>query len=163
MKVDWKKVAASPGYKSLKAAYIDSVQDSEKFSRKHNRNAMRVKKEYLDRFNWIINRAKHYAHIQGVTLDIILNQLEEKRQYGWFNYYDNYNQPKVYAPTSRKRAGINAIRKAEKSSRWGHHKKFSKHRVCNEIMRLDRLRVKDSKRKPRWHKRMKEFRKKCGI
>ena len=61
-KIDWKKVAASPGYKSLKAAYVKDVQQAHTYTKRFNRNPMRDKAVFLCKFKWVIGRAVYYAH-----------------------------------------------------------------------------------------------------
>lgn len=89
MNIDWKAVARSPGYRSLKAAYMHDVHDAGRHP-----NPMRKKAELLKKFRWVIGRALHYAHHTGEPLEKILNQWEFKRDYWWINYYGEYKQPK---------------------------------------------------------------------
>jgi hypothetical protein len=94
MKINWKEVSKSPGYKSLKAAYIKDVIEAEEYRAKHG-SSSRGKAEFLKRFNWVISRAKHYSHVQGIPLSQVLNKWEAGRDYWWFNYYQDCNQPKL--------------------------------------------------------------------
>lgn len=89
MKVDWKQVASSPGYKSLKAALIRDIGG--------NRRNMsgRSKKEMYTRFKWIIARAQHYAHVQNRPLSGVLNEWEDKRSSWWFGHYSESSYPKL--------------------------------------------------------------------
>lgn len=91
MKIDWKEVSKSEGYRSLKAAYIKDVQNSKK-----QKYPMRDKEEFLKHFNWVINRAKHYAVKKNISIIVVLNEWESKRKYWWLNYYKNCNQPKIH-------------------------------------------------------------------
>lgn len=91
--INWKHLATTKGYKSLKAAYIHDVRDAVARKQKFGR-AMRDKAEFLKLFNWVINRAKHYSHHTGKPIDIILNEWEEKRTYWWLNFYQDCRQPK---------------------------------------------------------------------
>lgn len=88
MDIDWKVVAQSPGYKSLKAAYIFDV---------HSRRHMyaRDKEERYKKFQWVIGRAQHYADHTSLRLEEVLNQWEHKRDYWWVNFYQECNQPKL--------------------------------------------------------------------
>ena len=164
MDIDWKVVCQSLGYKSLKAAYTKDVQDAEATRRRGHR-PMRDKAKFKKHFDWVISRAKHYAARHRVTLDVILNQWEAGRDYWWLNYYQDCRQPKAYSwRTRRLYPATNGIRKLAKESWGGSSSKFSKHSVCREIMREDRLRVEAERtRKGRWCKarkiREKEIRK----
>lgn len=149
MKVDWKYVSKTTGYLSLKAAYVHDVQESEKNKRRFG-HAMRNKPEFLRLFNWVISRAKHYAQIQNVTIDVILNEWENKRNYWWLNYYGDSRQPKSHSG-SMKSMGLNGIRKEYHGGRWqiGHHtEQENKNRVCEYIMREQKNH--STKTKPRW-------------
>ena len=66
---------------------------------------MRDKKELYDHFQWVINRAKHYANFINTPIENVLNDWEEKRKYWWLNYYQDGNQPKFYS-NSLKKIGI---------------------------------------------------------
>jgi hypothetical protein len=91
MKINWKHLATTPGYRSLKAAYIRDVQKATRSAR-----PMRDKTEFLKKFIWVIGRAKHYAQHFEVPIAIILNEWESKRNYWWLNYYQECNQPKFH-------------------------------------------------------------------
>ena len=94
MNIDWKKVAASPGYKSLKAAYIHDVQESERYRARLGRKPMREKEEFLRKFKWVIGRAMYYAHKYNRPIEAILWSWESDRNYWWLNYYQEGRQPK---------------------------------------------------------------------
>ena len=105
MQIDWKYLATTKGYQSLKAAYISDVQEATKDS-----HPMRKKEELLRHFQWVINRAKHYAHHTGEPMQVILKRWEEKRSYWWLNYYQDCSQPK-FTSKSIKQMSVNGIRK----------------------------------------------------
>ena len=86
MKIDWKHLATTEGYKSLKNDVIRDIKSKRTFNSKEN---------LWNRFHWIINRAKHYAHETGLTIENILNQWEAKRNYWWVNYYQESNFQKL--------------------------------------------------------------------
>lgn len=90
MKVNWKQFSQSPGYRSLKAAYIRDVQNAAK-----RKCPMRDKQEFFNHFNWVIGRALHYAHVLGTTPDIVLNAWEMRRSYWWLNFYQENEFPKL--------------------------------------------------------------------
>lgn len=96
MKINWKKVAASPGYKSLKAAYIKDVQEFQQYEGRFGQKPMRDKEDFLRKFKWVIGRAMHYAYATESSIEFILNHWEEKRNYWWLNYYQDSHQPKYY-------------------------------------------------------------------
>ena len=50
-------------------------------------------KRCMDKFNWIIERAKHYGEKLGLNWDDVLNSWEEDRKYWYMNYYQECNQP----------------------------------------------------------------------
>lgn len=90
MKINWKEVAQTEGYISLKKQYARAVHDAGS-----RRNPMRDKAELLKHFNWIIGRAEHYAHKQGKGIEVILAEWESHRTYCWLNYYQECRQPKL--------------------------------------------------------------------
>ena len=92
--INWKHVAKSPGYKSLKAAYIRDVKNSTESKRR----SMRDKAEFLRKFQWVIARATHYAYKHNVRIEVILNEWEAARNYWWLNYYQDCMQPKIRKP-----------------------------------------------------------------
>jgi len=82
MKINWKELAKSKGYKSLKM----NISDTAIFSNK---------KEDYKKFQWVINRAKHYANYTELSIETILDSWESKRSYSWVNYYQDCNQPRL--------------------------------------------------------------------
>ena len=96
MKIDWKALSKSPGYISLKSAYIKDVMKATK-----RPNPMRKKEELLKLFNWVIARAQHYAHHHQTRIDLVLLGWETDRTFWWLNYYQEGRQPKL--PSGRPR------------------------------------------------------------
>lgn len=94
MKIDWKVVAQSPGYKSLKAAYIRDTHEAGQYQAR-GRRPMRSKQEFLKLFQWVIGRAQHYAVRQCRSVEEVLNEWEAGRTYWWLNYYGEGRQPKL--------------------------------------------------------------------
>lgn len=86
MKIDWKHLATTPGYISLKKAYTQDIT-----------KGYRSKKESYRKFKWVISRAIHYANHTGKSLERVLNVWESKRDYWWLNYYQESNQPKFHS------------------------------------------------------------------
>lgn len=138
MKIDWKHLSTTKGYKSLKAAYTNDIQKK-----------YRSKKELLNLFNWVINRAKHYAHNSDKSLEEVLNKWEDNRTYWWLNYYQECKQPKKHSKALKPK-GINAYRKSmcRKSFFYHYKQPDRKHKVCKLIMQIQRDASK--KKKPRW-------------
>ena len=141
MKIDWKHVATTPGYVSLKAAYTHDVREAAR--KKHQ---MRKKAEFLKLFNWVINRAKHYAYHVGVPIDSILNDWEENRSYWWLNYYQEGKQPKFHSK-AKKPIGIKGIRNSYKSCSF-YGPVQVKHRV-NDFIKNEHKNS-STKKKKRW-------------
>lgn len=90
MKIDWKKLAQSPGYKSLKAAYIRDVHEAGQSKR-----PMRKKAEFLKLFRRVIGMAQHYAVRTGKPVEQVINEWEEKRDYWWLNFYSEHHLSKL--------------------------------------------------------------------
>lgn len=90
MKVDWKLFSKTPGYKSLKEAYMRDSREAGKEKR-----PMRNKEEFYKHFQWVIARCLHYASKQNRQPWDVLNDWESKRTYWWLNYYQDGNQPKI--------------------------------------------------------------------
>lgn len=130
MKIDWKAVARSPGYRSLKAAYIQDVGPKSL--------AGRSKKTLYQRFQWVINRAKHYAVRLDKSLEEVLNEWESKRDCWWFGYYQETNQPKL--PSGKPR-NVRQMKPESywRSSRWSSQKETFQ-RIRRERTRFAKLR-----------------------
>jgi hypothetical protein len=94
MKIDWKKVSASPGYISLKTAYIKDVQESERYRMRFKRRPMREKAEFYRHFKWVISRAMYHANRLNRPIEDILWSWESDRKGWWLNYYQDCRQPK---------------------------------------------------------------------
>ena len=140
MKVDWKHLATTPGYLSLKDALIQNAMGVRRHNRPTDLAADRKK------FYWVIGRAQHYAYHKGKSIEFFLNEWEEKRDYTWHNFYQDSNQPLLHT-YSRKESGINGIRKYYK--KWSKHSNTSvKSRMCDVI--ADRNKKSSVKVKPRW-------------
>lgn len=70
------------GYEKLKKAVEKDVADSQG-------------ERCIDKFNWIIDRAKHYGEKLGLNWEAVLDSWEEDRTYWYMNYYQECNQPKL--------------------------------------------------------------------
>jgi hypothetical protein len=154
MKIDWKTVCQSAGYKSLKAEYTRSMQRLQRYTgTKNTWYVEREKKELKDKFQWVIARATHYAHHINTTIDVILNDWEEKRSYSWQNYYQESNQPKLNKSVFvKQRKTLNWLKFELKTSNSPRSKIYAKRRRFDFILEEQK---KNSKRKgklARWSK-----------
>ena len=94
MKIDWKKVSQSKGYKSLKGAYIKDAKTAT------TRGSLRSKQEYYKRFQLVIGKAKNYSYHTGKPIEEILLEWENRRDYWWFSFYNHYKPPKLTGSVS---------------------------------------------------------------
>lgn len=151
MQIDWKALAQTEGYKSLKAAYNRDVQAIAKQGR-----PMRNKEEFLKKFRWVIARAQHYAVRRDTTVASVLKSWEAARDYWWMNFYRDGHMPKL--PSGKPRN----VRwpKPSKANSWGltHIERFK--RLRRERHQLA-VKAREQKGKPaRWgaaRKRVKRF------
>lgn len=138
MKIDWKYIATTPGYVSLKATLVKELTG--RFANRSNA---------YERFNWIIARAKHYANQRGTTLDVILNEWEEERSYNWYSFYSNHNKPKL--GTGTKPVGIRGVLKYYINN--GNSRAEIKRKMCHYISQKNK--AASTKVKQRWSSRKK--------
>ena len=148
MKIDWKHLARTKGYQSLKAAYSYDVQ-----------NSRRTKEELLRHFNWVMGRAKHYALQQARSIEDVLNEWEANRDYWWLNFYQESNQPKLVR--TLKPRGIKGFRAYMKTHTFYGNAVDRKHRINNEIQLKQRQT--SNKKKKRWTTSEKAHYKKYGY
>ena len=85
-KLNWKVIAASEGYKSLKAAYVRDVQDAQKQIRL-GRTPHRTKKTFRQRFTQAIGFAMKYSNKWGIPIEEVLLHWETIRGGWWLNFY----------------------------------------------------------------------------
>lgn len=98
MKVNFKELSKSEGYKCLKAAVLsDCMEGQGCFNINGCDKPGRVKcfHRYCDRFRWVIGRATHYSCKTGISVAELLNTWESDRSYWYMNYYQDGNQPKL--------------------------------------------------------------------
>lgn len=126
MKVDWKKVAASAGYISLKAAYIKDVKKDQDAALRHGCRPFRSKEEFRRKFKWVIGRAVHYAHIYNRPVESFLWMWESDRDYWWLNYYQEGRQPKKHSNSLRPRNYKGRVKSKKKPPRWSKQYKASR-------------------------------------
>lgn len=144
MKVNWKQLAQSPGYKSLKAAYIRDVQRYAKHPR-----PMRNKEEYLQLFRKVIARAQHHSIRTGEPIEAILKNWESNRDYGRLNYYQDRVIGKLPSGRPRNIHHQKPETYLKNNSRTSSIDKFK--RIREEKTRFARLlREHELGKKPRW-------------
>lgn len=131
MKIDWKHLASTAGYKSLMKSVTRDVQDANK-QRQRGHRPMRDKEEFMKNFRWVINRAIHYSHHTGRPIHEILNDWESKRDYWWLNYYKEGRQPKLNIKPCEP-MGIRGYRNYLKRQRWGRNQAERNARVLRHI------------------------------
>lgn len=103
MKINWKHLATTSGYKSLKQAMINDIQENIDNAKRSGGKSFRSKKEFRKHFYWVISRAKHYAEHHNKPIEKVLNEWENNRNYWWLNYYQSVNQPLLHnAPNMAK-------------------------------------------------------------
>jgi len=162
MKLDWKRISQSTGYKSLKTVYIKDA------SRWCNN-----KKEYYKDFLEIISKLTHHVYKKGAAPDngkpfniyfnttlfiTILDKWEEKRTYSWRNFYHGNSFNKIHS-NSLKKPGMQQGKKYYKRENlFG--KQFKTKRILQLIQQHQPKR--DEIKKPRWDNerkaRMKAYR-----
>jgi len=152
MKINWKEVAKSKGYRSLKNAYISYVRETHHYSRK-----AKLYKE----FRKVINRAVHYAYHQNRSIIEILDEWEDGRAYCWRNYYylGNGKFKRLNQSSSLKPIGIIGRRKQMKKNIW-YDSQYIKNRICEEIK--EKQSEESTKKKSRWTTKQKAFYKRHG-
>ena len=95
MKIDWKNVAKSIGYKQLKKDVLrDCVKEKNCFNTTGCPKDKPCFHKYCDIFKWTIDKAKHFAHmyrVSGITVRRILNLWESYRNYWYVNWYQDCN------------------------------------------------------------------------
>ncbi|PWE48443.1 hypothetical protein DEM26_18010 [Thioclava sp. NG1] len=80
------------GYKSLRAA-VDKDYAKDRYYQKGGRPFH----DYQAKFDWTVERAKHYGDALGMDPADVLNAWEKGRDYWYMNYYQDANQPKIDA------------------------------------------------------------------
>lgn len=156
MKIDWKFVATTPGYISLKGAYKKDLEKSERERRRSF--ALRKKKEFLTLFNWVINRAKHYAHVEGVGINVILDRWEKDRDYWWLNYYRDAYQPKLKNTYVIKPLRNRGLKKYYSKMHRGDNKRCHVNFFKAILFQQKEDRLPKRKKKPRWSSEYKKSR-----
>jgi len=163
MKIDWKKVAKSPAYISMKACVAEEAKRCAKWKQKPD-------SRYQEAFNFAMNRAKHYAHHLNKTFIEVLEIWEAKRTYNFMNYYSDHNLPKFHS-NRKENWGLRRNLKSIKSD--GFYKK-NKRRKADRIKQIigyfQSRNPKRTGRKARWTihrkhsvKRMREYEAKRNL
>jgi len=142
MKINWKYVAQTKGYKSLKLAYIKDAR------RPHY--CLRKKEELLITFNWIICRAKYHAQYENVSIDTILDRWETERKLWWLSHYTKYAaRTKKHTSSVLYSIGIKGKIKRNNSSIYYKNDPIArKHSNCAII--VHKQKQNSTKKKPRW-------------
>jgi len=109
--INWKQVARSPGYISLKRAYMHDVQKGVDRKVNYGHYPICPKETLYARFQWVIKRAQHYAHATGEPIEKVLNRWEAERDYWWLNYYQEVRQPKIPKGPKLPNMGLQGLRK----------------------------------------------------
>ncbi len=148
MKIDWKYVATTKGYKSLKAAYVHDVQDAEQ-TRSKGRRPMRDKATFLIKFKWVIARATYHAEHEKVTIDVILDRWESKRTYWWLNYYGDYKNQGKYSNNKLKPRGAKGIKASLKEDTFHRNDPIRLQYLVNKHIQI-RQREASTKSPKRW-------------
>ncbi len=142
--INWKHLASTTGYKSLKAAMIVDIQDANK-SRQRGYRPMRDKAEFYIQFRKIIRHATRYANFHEVPVHEVLDKWEEQRGQWWMNYPGLQQQATKLEKS--KPWGLNALRKYWKT--FGHNEaSFARQRVMKHIQE-EQMKV-STKGKARW-------------
>lgn len=144
MNIDWKMVAQSTGYRSLKQSYQNSQMRSGRFKN----NSYELHRQ-TKQFHWVISRAKHYAYHLNTSIEDILNGWEAKRSYNWESYYTDYRFPKLgkTAVTVKPMKRINYIRK---DPYYKNNPEAKRTEVFREILKQQRQNSKRVGDKSRW-------------
>jgi len=114
MKINWKEVASSAGYKLMKAAVA-----------KQYNNRFTNDDRFAEAFNFAINRAKQNIYVacwldnNDYTDDLILklDEWERKRKQSFLSFYSEYNLPKKSSRVL-KTPGIRSRIKYYKQGSW---------------------------------------------
>jgi len=123
MKIDWKHLSTTPGYRSLKAAYIKDVDRAGR-----RKNLIRDKKEFLQKFIWVIGRAQHHAYRSGLSLEFVLNSWEQDRKnYWWFGHYNNSLKPKFHTHNRYNKRSSEKPKSKKNPRRWSALEKKHQH------------------------------------
>lgn len=59
------------------------------------KNKSKSPTECLAKYEWVLQRAEHYAEKTGLTSDEIIDAWENQRNYWYMNYYQDANQPEI--------------------------------------------------------------------
>jgi len=90
--MNFKEFSKSYGYKRLKEEAIFSCKrDREKF----NVNGGGRGDRCSSKFRWVIDLVRHYEHHLKIPAADILDALERQRSYGYMNYYQEANFPRI--------------------------------------------------------------------
>lgn len=144
MKINWKHLATTPGYISLKKAVVEN------FSKKKHRS----KKESYQLFYYVINRAKHYAHHLNKSIEEVLNEWEEKRGHRWIiGYYPCDRHSSCFPKLNKKCATVRpvSLKEAYKKGYFKERDPVRRKKLrCALIVREQQNKSKRKGNKARW-------------
>ncbi len=150
MKIDWKHLCKTPGYISLKQAVVDNFA----------KNKWRNKAESYKLFYYTINRAKHYAQVQNLPIEDILNIWEAARGHQWImNYYPASKHDSHFRRLDRTCLTVKPMKPINyhKKTRWADKDPVRrKKQSLKIIMRQQQLKSKRKDKKERWNTHRKE-------
>ena len=100
MKINWKEVAKSEGYKSLKAAVLSDCNERIRSGRCFNPMGCDAKSQkcfhnYCNTFKWAIDKAKSFSIKTGLSIDKILTIWEKDRKCWYVNHYQDCHIPRL--------------------------------------------------------------------
>lgn len=144
MKIDWKQLAATPGYRLFKSKYTEYRMY------KHSRNVKEAHKLFM-KIIGIAQSKTHNAKIpedaQTLYMASLLHRWAKEQDQNWLGYYSG---SKFKKPNSGALKDRNVIKYYEEH-RYG--KKYPLARVSSCQQRLR----KESGKKPRWNKDKREY------
>ena len=147
MKIDWKEVARSEGYKALKKQFIRDRQQAGKYP-----NRCRSKEEHLRLFRKIIDRAKSNAIRTNRTIIEVLDDWSIRGgQYWWYNSYtEQIRKVPSGKPSNIKHTTIPSYTKRElKRAHWL-SKTEKRKRLRDAISKEAKWDRKEKGKTPRW-------------
>ena len=141
MLINWKHLASTTGYKSLKAAMEQDVQDANR-SRQHGQIPMRDKVEFRRQFVKVIRHAVRYSNLHKVPVHEVLTEWEGNRRQWWMSY--PALSKSVQGGTSLEPVGLKGVLRYYKGSR------YSANKITTRITYHARTERKNSNKKTRW-------------
>ncbi|MCK5606795.1 hypothetical protein KAR91_33140 [Candidatus Pacearchaeota archaeon] len=87
----------SKGIEAIKEAIKRDISEDENCFNENGCPKTRTKcfHKYCDKFQWIMERAEHYADKLGCTKEEIIDKWEKGRNYWYMNYYQDSRMPLI--------------------------------------------------------------------